>query len=77
VAGNSDGDLAMMRYAASGDRPFLNILVHHDDAQREYAYDSESRVGRLREALEEAIARGWAVVSMKHDWKRIFFDRAG
>jgi hypothetical protein len=62
----------MMRYAASGDRPFLNILVHHDDAQREYAYDRVSRVGRLSEALDEAIARGWTVVSMKNDWRHIF-----
>jgi phosphoserine phosphatase len=72
VAGNSNGDLAMMRYAAAGDRPFLDILVHHDDAQREYAYDRESHVGRLSEALDEAIARGWTVVSMKNDWKKIF-----
>jgi phosphoglycolate phosphatase-like HAD superfamily hydrolase len=77
VAGNSDGDLAMMRYAASGDRPFLNILVHHDDAQRESAYDRESRVGRLQEALDEAKVMGWAVVSMRRDWKRIFYDRTG
>jgi len=75
VAGNSDGDLAMMRYAADGNRPFLNLLVHHDDAQREWAYDRESRVGRLGEALDEATSRGWAVVSMKRDWKQIFYDR--
>ena len=72
VAGNSDGDLAMMRYAAAGNRPFLNVLVHHDDGQREYAYDRESPVGRLSEALDEARGRGWTVVSMKDDWKRLF-----
>jgi phosphoserine phosphatase len=72
VAGNSDGDLAMMRYAASGNRPFLNLLVHHDDAQREWAYDRESRVGRLQEALDEAIARDWTVISMREDWNCVF-----
>ncbi|OPY29272.1 MAG: haloacid dehalogenase-like hydrolase [Methanocella sp. PtaU1.Bin125] len=77
VAGNSDGDLAMMRYAADGGRPFLDLLVHHDDAGREWAYDRESRVGKLDEALDEAISRGWTVVSMERDWKRIFDDRTG
>jgi phosphoserine phosphatase len=72
VGGNSDGDLAMMRYAADGSRPLLNVLVHHDDAQREWAYDRESPVGKLSEALDEAMARGWTVVSMKDDWGRIF-----
>jgi phosphoserine phosphatase len=75
AAGNSDGDLAMMRYAAAGSRPYLNLLVRHDDAKREFAYDKETHVGRLREALEEATARGWPVISMKRDWKRIFYDR--
>ncbi|CAJ35574.1 nonspecific acid phosphatase [Methanocella arvoryzae MRE50] len=74
VAGNSDGDLAMMRYAATGSRPYLNLLVHHEDARREYAYDRESHVGRLREALDEARALGWPVISMSQDWKRIFDD---
>lgn len=77
VAGNSDGDLAMMRYAAAGKRPYLNLLVHHDDAQREYAYDRESHVGRLRNALAEATARGWPVISMRKDWRWIFDDRTG
>jgi hypothetical protein len=48
--------------------------VHHDDAQREYAYDRESRVGRLNDALDEAVARGWQVVSMKLDWNRVFLS---
>jgi phosphoserine phosphatase len=77
VAGNSDGDLAMMRYAATGGGPYLSLLVHHDDADREYAYDSDSRVGRLQEALDEAVARGWPVVSMRRDWGQIFNDRTG
>jgi hypothetical protein len=48
------------------------LLVHHDDAEREYAYDRRSQIGRLDKAWDEAVARGWTVVSMKRDWKRIF-----
>jgi hypothetical protein len=47
-------------------------LVHHTDAEREWAYDRKSYVGRLDKALDEANRRGWTVVSMKTDWKRIF-----
>jgi phosphoserine phosphatase len=72
AAGNSDGDLAMMRYTADDSRMFLNLLLHHDDSQREWAYDRESLVGRLSEALDEAVARNWTVISMKRDWNRIF-----
>ena len=50
----------------------LAVIVHHDDMEREYAYDRESRIGRLDKALDEAKARKWIVVSMKDDWKRIF-----
>ncbi len=58
--GNSDGDLQMLQYAASGAGTRLMLLVHHDDAAREYAYDRESHVGRLDQALDEALARdGW------------------
>jgi hypothetical protein len=50
-------------------------LVHHDDAEREWAYDRDSSIGHLDAALDEAGARGWAVISMKEDWKRIYpFD---
>ena len=70
--GNSDGDLQMLQYAAGGDGARLMVLVHHDDAEREYAYDRESLVGRLDKALNEAKARGWTVVSMREDWKKIF-----
>ena len=70
--GNSDGDLQMLQYTASGDGARLMLLVHHDDADREYAYDRDSHVGRLDAALDEARARDWAVVSMRDDWTTIF-----
>jgi len=70
--GNSDGDLQMLQYAAGGDGARLMVLVRHDDAEREYAYDRESPIGHLDKALDEAEARGWTVVSMKNDWRRIF-----
>jgi len=63
VAGNSDGDIHMLKYAGSG----LRLLVHHDDAEREYAYD-----GGSEKALQLAAQDGWLVVSMKHDWKTVF-----
>ncbi len=73
--GNSDGDLAMLQYTAAGDGPSFMALVHHDDADREWAYDRDSSIGHLDQALDEARERGWTVVSMKNDWKRVFpFD---
>jgi len=73
--GNSDGDLQMLQWTAAGGRkPFMGI-VHHTDGEREYAYDRNSPVGRLDKALDEAIAKGWTVVDMKQDWKKVFpFD---
>ena len=70
--GNSDGDLAMMQwtYAGSGNR--LAVYIHHDDAEREWAYDRDSHVGHLEKGLEEAAEKGWIVVSMKDDWKTVF-----
>ena len=70
--GNSDGDLAMLQYAAGGDGASLMVIVHHDDAEREYAYDRESMIGRLNKGLDEAERWGITVVSMKDDWRRIF-----
>jgi hypothetical protein len=74
--GNSDGDLAMLQFTAAGPGARLMLLVHHDDADREYAYDRLSLVGRLDKALDAATKRGWTVVSMKNDWKTIFPPRA-
>ncbi|WP_291295655.1 HAD family phosphatase [Elioraea sp.] len=70
--GNSDGDWHMLRYATEGPGRRLGMIVRHDDAEREYAYDRQSHVGRLARALDEAPARGWHVISMRDDWGRIF-----
>lgn len=73
--GNSDGDLQMLQWTAAGPGERLCVYVHHTDAQREWAYDRESHVGRLEAGLKEAAERGWVVVDMKADWKRVFgFD---
>ena len=70
--GNSDGDLAMLRYAKTGAGPRLALLVHHDDGEREVAYDREFRLSPLVEALDKARDYGITVVSMKRDWKQVF-----
>jgi len=70
--GNSDGDLPMLRYTRSGKGPRLALLLHHDDAEREVAYDREFRLSPLNEALEKADAHGITVVSMKRDWNVVF-----
>ena len=70
--GNSDGDLQMLQWTAAGPGARLMLIVHHDDAAREFAYDRKSAMGRLDKALDEATAKHWTVVSMKNDWKTIF-----
>jgi phosphoserine phosphatase len=70
--GNSDGDLQMLQYTTAGEGARFGLLVHHTDAEREYAYDRDSKVGRLDKGLSEAKERGWTVVDMKQDWKKIF-----
>ena len=70
--GNSDGDLQMLQWTTAGTGPRFGLIVHHDDAQREYAYDRQSLVGKLDKALDEATLQGWTVVSMAKDWNRIF-----
>ncbi|AWN42272.1 HAD family hydrolase [Methylobacterium durans] len=70
--GNSDGERQMLEWTAAGDGPRFLGLVHHTDAEREYAYDRHSHVGRLDKALDEADRRGWAVVDMRRDWNAIF-----
>jgi hypothetical protein len=72
--GNSDGDLAMLQYTTVGNpRLALGVIVHHTDADREYAYDAQPQgTGRLVEALAEAPRRGWTVVDMKRDWATMF-----
>lgn len=72
AVGNSDGDLEMLQYTAAGKGPRLMALVHHDDAEREAAYDKGSAFGALDKALTEAEARGWVVISMKDDFGTVF-----
>jgi len=70
--GNSNGDLQMLQWTAGGKGKRLAALVHHTDAEREYAYDRDSKVGRLDKALDIANEKGWQVIDMKNDWKKIF-----
>ncbi|MEO3723359.1 HAD family hydrolase [Pseudomonas syringae] len=73
--GNSDGDLQMLQWTAAGPGKRFMGLVHHTDAKREWAYDRQSDIGRLDKALDEANSRGWTVVDMASDWRRIYpFD---
>jgi hypothetical protein len=72
--GNSDGDLQMLQWTAAGGGARFAGLVHHTDAEREYAYDRQSKVGKLDKALDEASAKGWTVVDMKRDWRAVFPD---
>ncbi len=70
--GNSDGDQQMLEWTAAGTGSVFMRLVHHTDADREWAYDRKSHIGQLDKALDEAQAKGWTVVDMKNDWKTIF-----
>jgi len=70
--GNSDGDLQMLQWTAAGDGKRLMVYVNHTDAEREWAYDRKSSVGRLDKGLDAAKENGWTVVDMKKDWKVIF-----
>jgi phosphoglycolate phosphatase-like HAD superfamily hydrolase len=72
VAGNSDGDLAMAQWSTAGDGPRFALFVHHTDAEREFAYDRMSAVGKLDQALDEATAGGWTVVDMARDWATVW-----
>jgi len=70
--GNSDGDFQMLQVTTAGEGKRLALIVHHDDAQREFAYDRQSHIGKLDKALDAAPANHWIVVSMKTDWKKVF-----
>ena len=72
AAGNSDGDLQMLQWTTLNTGPRFGLIVHHTDAEREWAYDRDSPVGKLDKALDEAPSRGWTVVDMKNDWKKIY-----
>jgi phosphoserine phosphatase len=73
--GNSDGDFEMLEWTTSGEGPRLGMLVHHDDAKREVAYDRDSHVGGLSRGLDEGPGRGWTITSMKNDWKCVFKEQ--
>jgi phosphoglycolate phosphatase-like HAD superfamily hydrolase len=74
--GNSDGDLEMLQWTTVGSGGArLGLVLHHDDAEREYAYDRESKVGTLDKALDVAGQSGWVVVSMKNDWNTVFTEK--
>lgn len=70
--GNSDGDLQMLQWTHAGSGPRFCMYLHHTDAEREWAYDRESHIGKLDKGLDEAKARNWTVVDMKADWKAVF-----
>ena len=72
--GNSDGDIEMLDWVASGPGPRLAVLLHHDDDAREVAYDRDSAFGRLDQGLERAKSSGWLVVSMARDWLQVFAE---
>ncbi|MBN3853326.1 haloacid dehalogenase-like hydrolase [Paraburkholderia sp. Ac-20340] len=75
--GNSDGDREMLEYTTAGTGPSLGLLLHHDDASREFAYDRHAGSASLDKAWDEAAGRGWIVVSMKQDWKTVFPAKPG
>jgi hydroxymethylpyrimidine pyrophosphatase-like HAD family hydrolase len=70
--GNSDGDFEMLEYVTTGPGARLGVIVHHTDADREWAYDRDSHVGRLARGLDESAARGWVLADMKKDWKQVY-----
>lgn len=70
--GNSDGDQEMLQWTAAGSGARFALLVHHTDAEREWAYDRTSHIGKLDKAWDEAVAKGWTVVSMKDDWEVVY-----
>ncbi len=70
--GNSDGDFEMLEWTTAGSGPRFGLIVHHTDADREWAYDRSSHVGKLDKGLSEATSKGWTIVSMKDDWKTIY-----
>lgn len=72
AAGNSDGDLQMLQWSTAGTGRSLGVIVRHTDAEREWAYDRDSAVGRLDKALDLAPASDWLVIDMKADWRRVY-----
>jgi hypothetical protein len=75
ASGNSDGDLQMLQYTAAGEGPRLMLYLHHTDAEREWAYDRNSHIGKLDKGLDEAREKGWTVIDMKQEWNVIYPPR--
>ncbi|MEO0624885.1 MAG: HAD family hydrolase [Pseudomonadota bacterium] len=74
AAGNSDGDFEMLEWTTSGDGSRFGLLIHHTDAEREWAYDRDSHVGKLERGLDEGPERGWLIVDMAADWAQVWPD---
>ncbi|WP_170570447.1 HAD family hydrolase [Ruegeria atlantica] len=72
AVGNSDGDFAMLEWTTAGHGPRLGVLIHHTDAEREWAYDRESHIGKLVDGLDKGPDLGWIIVDMAQDWDRIY-----
>ncbi|WP_120635504.1 HAD family phosphatase [Ruegeria sp. EL01] len=72
AGGNSDGDFAMMEWTTAGEGPRLGVLIHHTDADREWAYDRDSPIGQLVDGLDKGPTMGWVIVDMAQDWSRIY-----
>ena len=72
AAGNSDGDFEMLEWTTGGKGARLGMIIHHTDAEREWAYDRESHIGKLNKGLDEAPAKGWIISDMKSDWQTVF-----
>lgn len=72
AAGNSDGDFEMLEYTTRGDKPSFAMIVHHTDAEREFAYDRDSHIGKLARGLDEGPERGWLIVNMANDWEQVW-----
>ena len=70
--GNSDGDLEMLQWTTAGPGARFALFIHHDDADREFAYDRADKLQQFSKGWDEALAKGWTVVSMKNDWKTIY-----
>jgi len=72
AVGNSDGDFQMLEWTTSAPGARLGLIVHHDDAEREFAYDRKSAFGKLDRGLDEGPKRGWTIISMKNDWRAVY-----
>ena len=72
AVGNSDGDFQMLEWTTSAPGARLGLIVHHDDAEREFAYDRKSVFGKLDHGLDEGPKRGWTIISMKSDWRAVW-----